>query len=89
MKKILACRIVVLCLLLIIQNDNMKSNASKISMVRKQAYRLFFVFCCERHCKKGDKCVRVLEKKSMGCKCFRRDRRYNAGGYWKTYEFKN
>ena len=82
MIKTAVCGILVLCLISIIQNNNMKSCASKIT---KGGDLLFFAWCCRTHCRKGDECIRIERTKTRGCRCFRYDRKVRGGGKWKTY----
>ena len=71
MKKTAECGFVVLCLLLIILNDNMKSvSSSKISMAGRRTYDAFFALCCVQYCKRmGWKCLRHNTQKIWGCRC--------------------
>ena len=66
--------IVALCLLLMIENDNLKSVATKVIKLAKHEDSLHYALCCMMRCNKGDICVQIGSNNRWGnCKCYRKD----------------
>ena len=78
------CGIVLFCLLTIIHDDNMKTDASlikKFETMLKHRKEMVLARCCARNCLKGDICKAKLGGRK-GCRCFRHDKSYAGGGRW-------
>ena len=83
--------IVILCLLTIIHDDNMKTEAAvmmkKIEAMIEQSKQIAFTRCCAGNCWKYDMRNICKRKKTgrTGCQCYRHDDKYTEGGYWVTF----
>ena len=84
MMKTTLCGIAVLYLLLIlIHDDNMKTEALPTKLARKT---IKWMKCCLKNCKINDVCHGDRDKPpSKGCRCWRKDGRRSEGGYWTFY----
>ena len=81
------CGIVLFCLLTIIHDDNIKTDASlikKFKTMLKHRKEMVLARCCVKHCLQQDICKPKLGGQK-GCRCFRRDKRYAGGGRWLFY----
>ena len=75
------CVVAALCLLIMIEKDDKVAETATITL-KKGLKWLARRHCCYVHCLANDKCLPV---KGGGCKCYRRDKRHKAGGYWIIY----
>ena len=80
MKRTVFCGVVVLCLLSIIHDNNMKAEGSVVTVTR---YTLNWMKCCSKNCKLNDRCYPLRPK---GCMCQRQDRRLSNGSRWKFFK---
>ena len=80
--KTVLCGIIILCLLTIFHDANMRTEAVKISW--NITKKLMVLRCCAIFCEKDDICT-PNPAKLRGCKCFTRNKIFRGGGKWKTY----
>ena len=84
MTKTAVCGLVILCILLVAHDDNIKAEATLQRLIKTESY-LQRLRCCAVYCQYAHYCFLIGRKV---CKCYKRDRRFKMQGHWTTFNMK-